>query len=236
MRWNLLAATAVMLGSVACTHEEAAKEAPKEAAKEAAKQADCGQPATAAMVDSLLNPHAPGMEKTAPAQYQVCFQTSAGAFVVAVTRAWAPQGADRFYNLVRHGFFDGTRFFRVLPGFVVQFGISGNPAVSARWHEATIPDDPVTQHNLRGTITFATAGPNTRTTQLFINYADNTNLDSQGFAPFGRVVDGMDVVDRIYSGYGETPNQAMIQARGNAYLASAFPKLDSIAHATITSP
>jgi len=224
MRWNLLAATGVMLGSVACTHKEPESRRPAAA------------PPMVATADSLLDPNAPDMQTAAPATYQARFETSAGAFVVAVTRAWAPRGADRFYNLVRHGFFDGTRFFRVLPGFVVQFGISGNPTLSARWRDATIPDDPVAQHNLRGTLTFATAGPNTRTTQLFINYADNTNLDSQGFAPFGRVVEGMDVVDRIYSGYGEMPNQGLIQTRGNAYLAASFPKLDSIVHATITSP
>src|SRR5262249_9763888 len=152
---------------------------------------------------------------------------------VQVTRVWAPKGADRFYNLVKNGFFDGTRFFRVVPGFVVQFGLSDNPAVSARWHTASIPDDPVTQHNTRGTITFATAGPNTRTTQLFINFGDNTNLDSQGFAPFGKVVDGLEVVDKIYSGYGERPDQKLIESQGTAYLASQFPRLDSIAKATI---
>lgn len=222
MRWNLLAAGVVVLSGLACSHKETESRPP------------AATPPAAATADSLLDPNAPDMHAAAPATYQARFETSAGTFVVAVTRAWAPQGADRFYNLVRHGFFDGTRFFRVLPGFVVQFGISGNPTLSARWRDATIPDDPVTQHNRRGTITFATAGPNTRTTQLFINYADNTSLDSQGFAPFGRVVEGMDVVDRIYSGYGEMPNQNLIQARGNAYLASAFPKLDSIAHASIT--
>src|ERR1051325_9200628 len=167
---------------------------------------------------------------TAPASFHVRFETSAGAFVVEVTRAWAPPGADRLSELVRQG------FFRVVPGFVVQFGLSGDPAVSARWHAATIPDDPVTQHNTRGTLTFATAGPNTRTTQLFINYRDNIRLDGMGFAPLGRVVEGMDVVDHIYAGYGERPDQAQIEARGNAYLAAAFPRLDSITRATIVAP
>ena len=187
----------------------------------------------AAAGNAALDPQSAAMQSKAPDTFNAHFETSAGAFTVQVTRAWAPVGADRFYNLVKGGFFDGTRFFRVLPGFVVQFGLSGDPAVSARWHVASIPDDPVEQHNTRGTITFATAGPNTRTTQLFINFADNLNLDGQGFAPFGKVVDGMGVVDRIYSGYGERPDQGLIESQGDRYLASQFPKLDSIAKATI---
>ena len=178
----------------------------------------------------------PGGEAPAaavPARFQVRFETSAGAFVVDVTRAWAPRGADRLHELVRGGFYDGTRFFRVVPGFVVQFGLSGDPAVSARWRDARIPDEPVTQSNARGTLTFATAGPNTRTTQLFINYADNRRLDGMGFAPLGVVVEGMDVVDRIYAGYGEAPDQGLIESQGNAYLAAQFPRLDSIARATL---
>lgn len=176
---------------------------------------------------------AEALQTKAPDTFNTRFETSAGSFTVQVTRGWAPIGADRFYNLVKNGFFDGTRFFRVVPGFVVQFGLSGDPKVSARWHSASIPDDPVAQHNVRGTITFATAGPNTRTTQLFINFADNVMLDGQGFAPFGRVVDGMGVVDKIYSGYGERPDQGLIETQGNAYLAAQFPRLDSIAKATI---
>ena len=199
--------------------------------------AACGkadkQPQQTTVAGTPLDPRSPALQAKAPDSFNAHFETSAGAFTLQVTRAWAPLGADRFYNLVKNGFFDGTRFFRVLPGFVVQFGLSGNPMVSARWHTAAIPDDPVEQHNTRGTLTFATAGPNTRTTQLFINFGDNTNLDSQGFAPFGKVVDGMNVVDRIYSGYGERPSQEMIEAQGNAYLASQFPRLDSIAKATI---
>lgn len=172
-------------------------------------------------------------DSTAPATYQVRFKTSAGTFVVEITRAWAPLGADRLYTLVRQGFFDGTRFFRVVPGFVVQFGLSRSAAVSAQWHAAVIPDDPVTQHNVRGTVTFATAGPHSRTTQIFVNYGDNTRLDAMGFAPIGRVVQGMEVVDRLYAGYGERPDQGAIEAMGNSYLASRYPKLDSIARATI---
>ena len=199
--------------------------------------AACGKdnkpPQQPAATNPLLNPQSPAMQAKAPETFNARFETSAGAFTVQVTRVWAPLGADRFYNLVKNGFFDGTRFFRVVPGFVVQFGLSGDPAISARWHLASIPDDPVQQHNTRGTITFATAGPNTRTTQLFINFADNLNLDGMGFSPFGKVVDGMGVVDKIYSGYGERPDQGLIEGRGNAYLASQFPKLDSITKATI---
>jgi cyclophilin family peptidyl-prolyl cis-trans isomerase len=199
--------------------------------------AACGKdnkpPQQAAATNPLLNPQSQALQARAPETFNARFETSAGAFTVQVTRAWAPGGADRFYNLVKNGFFDGTRFFRVVPGFVVQFGLSGDPAISARWRLASIPDDPVQQHNTRGTLTFATAGPNTRTTQLFINFADNLNLDGMGFSPFGKVVDGLDVVDKIYAGYGERPDQGLIEGRGNAYLAAQFPKLDSIAKATI---
>src|SRR6476659_7364832 len=150
----------------------------------------------------LDNPAA--LREQAPATYKVKFDTSKGAFVVEVTRAWAPKGADRFYNLVKNGFYDNVRFFRVISGFMVQFGINGNPGTMARWRTAQIGDDPVTQSNKRGTITFATAGPNTRTSQVFINFADNTNLDGMGFAPFGRVVSGMkEVVDTLNPEYGE---------------------------------
>lgn len=194
------------------------------------------QPATPPATGTALDPASPQMQVTAPATYRARFETSAGGFTVEVTRAWAPLGADRLYNLVRNGFYDGARFFRVLPGFVVQFGLPASPAVAARWHAASIPDDPVLQRNVRGTLTFATAGPATRTTQLFINLGDNLPLDSQGFSPIGRVVDGMDVVDRIYAGYGEQPDQGMIETRGNAYLQAQFPRLDSIARATIVTP
>jgi peptidyl-prolyl cis-trans isomerase A (cyclophilin A) len=193
-------------------------------------------PAAAGSMNALLDPGSAEMRATAPATYRARFETSAGAFVVEVTRAWAPGGADRLYNLVRHGFYDGGRFFRVVPGFVVQFGLSRDPATSARWRPATIPDDPVTQRNTRGTLTFATGGPNTRTTQLFINYADNSRLDAMGFAPLGKVVEGMEVVDRIYPGYGQAPDQGLIQTQGNAYLAAQFPQLDTIARAVIVAP
>ncbi len=186
---------------------------------------------------NLANPAT--LKEPAPATYKAKFETSKGVFVIQVTRAWAPQGADRFYNLVKNGFFDNVRFFRVISGFMVQFGINGDPALSAKWRDANIRDDRVTQSNKRGMITFATAGPNTRTTQVFINFADNTNLDGMGFAPFGKVVSGMNVVDALYAGYGEGaprgagPDQGRLQTEGNAYLAKEFPRMDFVKKATI---
>jgi peptidyl-prolyl cis-trans isomerase A (cyclophilin A) len=175
----------------------------------------------------------------APASYKVKFDTSKGPFVVQVTRAWAPQGADRFYNLVKSGFYDNVRFFRVISGFMVQFGISGDPTVMAGWRNAPIKDDPVTQSNKRGYITFAMAGPNTRTSQVFINFADNARLDGSGFAPFGRVVSGLEVVDTFNAEYGEGaprgngPDQGRLQSEGNAYLTKSFPRMDFVKKATI---
>jgi cyclophilin family peptidyl-prolyl cis-trans isomerase len=185
----------------------------------------------AAATGSLKNPAS--LTEKAPDTYKANFDTSAGAFVVEVHRAWAPLGADRFYNLVKNGFFDNTRFFRVVPNFMVQFGLNGDPTVQSVWRTANLKDDPVKESNKKGYITFATAGPNTRTTQVFINFKDNAGLDSQGFAPFGQVTSGMDVVDKITSQYGESPNQGRIQAEGNAYLTKDFPKLDYIKKATI---
>jgi peptidyl-prolyl cis-trans isomerase A (cyclophilin A) len=182
---------------------------------------------------------APAVERagvaTPPADsFRVTFETSRGPFVVAITRAWAPRGADRFRELVQSGFFDGDRFFRVVPGFVAQFGINDNAKLNDRWDEKRIVDDSVTQTNARGTIVFATEGRNTRTHQLFINLADNARLDRLGFSPIGRVVEGMAVVDSLYGGYGDTPEQHFIQTMGNAYLARMFPKLDYIKTATVT--
>jgi peptidyl-prolyl cis-trans isomerase A (cyclophilin A) len=178
------------------------------------------------------------LKDVAPATFRANFETSAGVFVVEVTRAWAPRGADRFFNLVKYGYFDGTRFFRVVRNFMVQFGINGDPKLNAVWREANIPDDPVSQSNQRGFITFATSGPNSRTTQVFINFKDNAGLDSQGFAPFGQVVTGMEVVDKLNGEYGEQPSQAQpqIQSGGNAFLAKNFPRLDYIKKATILKP
>jgi peptidyl-prolyl cis-trans isomerase A (cyclophilin A) len=187
---------------------------------------------------NLANPAA--LTEKAPATYKANFDTSKGAVVIQVTRAWAPNGADRFYNLVKNGFYDDARFFRVIEGFMVQFGINGDPKVSTPWREARIPDDKGTQSNKRGYITFATSGVNSRTTQVFLNFADNGSLDSQGFSPFGRVIgNGMNVVDSLYSGYGEGapsgrgPNQGRVQMEGNAYLTKDFPKLDYVKKATI---
>ena len=173
------------------------------------------------------------LKEVAPATYRAAFDTTAGRFVVEVQRAWAPKGADRFYNLVKHGYYNGCRFFRVIPNFMVQFGINGDPRVQAAWRNANLTDDPVTQSNKRGTITFATAGPNSRTTQVFINFRDNAGLDKDGFAPFGQVVTGLDVVDKINAEYREQPDQGRIQTQGNAYLTKAFPKLDYIKSAAI---
>jgi peptidyl-prolyl cis-trans isomerase A (cyclophilin A) len=193
--------------------------------------------AAPAYSQNLGNPAA--LKEQAPPVYKVEFDTSKGPFVIEVHRDWAPNGADRFYNLVKNGFYDDVRFFRVIEGFMAQFGVNGDPKVSAAWRDARIKDDPVKVSNKRTFVTFATAGPNTRTTQVFVNYGDNSNLDSQGFSPFGQVVSGMKVVDSLYGGYGEGapggrgPNQARVQSDGNAYLASAFPNLDYVKKATI---
>jgi peptidyl-prolyl cis-trans isomerase A (cyclophilin A) len=190
-----------------------------------------------AMSQALMNPAS--LTEQAPPVYKAKFDTSKGAFEIQVHRDWAPAGADRFYNLVKNGFFDNTRFFRVVSGFMVQFGLNGDPSVSAQWRQARIRDDQVKQSNTRGMVTFATAGPNTRTTQVFINFGDNNRLDGMGFAPFGQVVSGMNVVDALYSGYGEGapggsgPEQGRIQQEGNAYLTKDFAKLDYIKKATI---
>jgi peptidyl-prolyl cis-trans isomerase A (cyclophilin A) len=169
----------------------------------------------------------------APDVYRVKFETSKGDFTIEVTKAWAPLGAARFYTLVQRKFYDNARFFRVISGFMVQFGLPADPAVAAAWVNRTLRDDKVTQSNGRGMITYAMAGPNTRTTQVFINFANNASLNSQGFAPFGKVVEGMEVVDQLYSGYGESPEQGAIQQQGNKYLEARFPKLDFIKTARI---
>lgn len=179
----------------------------------------------------------------APALYRARFETNEGDFVIEVHRDWAPNGADRFYNLVSNGYFDGVRFFRVIDGFMAQFGINGDPEVAADLRTLTIPDDPVVEGNTRGRVTFAMSSlPNSRTSQIFINFADNSRLDASGFAAFGEVVEGMEVVDALYSGYGEGapsgagPDQGAIQSQGNAYLEAQFPELDYVEQAAITEP
>lgn len=178
------------------------------------------------------------LDARAPARFAVELDTTAGPITIDVHRAWSPHGADRFYNLVRAGYYDDVAFFRVISGFMAQCGIHGRPDVSRVWQDASIPDDPVVQHNTRGYVSFATAGPDTRTTQFFINFGDNSSLDATGFSPFGRVRD-MTAVDALESRYGEGapsglgPDQARIQAEGNAYLRAQFPDLDYIQHARI---
>lgn len=236
MRTFLLAA----LLAAGCT---GAEEAPVPAP--APKPAPVVEPAPAAREWKLPETANPALTdpslatEKAPDRYKARFETTKGTFVVDVHRDWAPNGADRFYNLVKIGFFDEARFFRAIDGFMVQFGISGYPEVNTKWREATIEDDPVVQSNTRGRISFATSGPNSRTGQVFINFGDNSKLDPMGFAAFGEVIEGMDVVDSLYKGYGEGaprgrgPDQGRLQARGNAYLDRDFPKLDGVVKATI---
>jgi len=197
--------------------------------------ASAAAPAPAAAKPSLKDPAS--VKAKAPETFQAKFETTQGDFVVSVTRAWSPNGADRFYTLVKNGFFDGVKFFRVVPGFVVQFGIHGDPALASLWLESNIQDDSVVSSNKRGYITFAkSSAPNSRSTQIFINLQDNTRLDGMGFAPFGKIDDaGMAIVDKLYGGYGETLTQLQqqIAAQGNAFLEKSYPKLDAIKKATI---
>ena len=187
---------------------------------------------TASQSGTLTDPSQ--FTETAPALFRARFETSKGPFVIEVHRDWAPIGADRFYNLVKNGFYDGTRFFRVRPGFMAQFGLNGNPDIQRPWQMAFLRDDPVTQKNLRGFVTFTTEGrPQSRFTQIFINYADNSRLDADGFAPFGQVVSGMDVVDKLFSPGETQPDQRRILREGNEYLQKEFPKLDFVKKATI---
>ena len=223
----LLAVSVLAFSQTSTTQTPAAK--PKSSTTAAAPK-----PAASPYDRTLLKPSL--LKDKAPDTFQVKFDTTRGEFTVTVTRAWAPLGADRFYNLVKHHYFDGARFFRVMPNFMAQFGISAYPPVNAAWDNATIKDDPVTQKNTRGMLTFAkTERPNSRTTQLFINFKDNTFLDPQGFAPFG-VVDGkgMNVVEMFYDQYGDTSNnEEEMEKGGEKAIAAKWPKLDSIKSATI---
>lgn len=181
---------------------------------------------------ALLNPAL--AKATAPPVYNVVFNTSKGDVTFEVHRDWAPNGADRFYNLVKIGFFDGAPFFRLVPGFVVQWGMNPNPAVNKVWANANIKDDGVKESNKPGYLTFAqTSQPNSRSTQLFINFKDNGRLDAMGFAPIGKIVDGMDVVEKFYAGYGEAPDQQALQEQGKAYYEKNFPQLDIIKTAKV---
>lgn len=187
--------------------------------------------------------HPATLHAKAPDVFQVKFVTTKGDFVIEATRAWAPNGVDRFYNLVKHGYFNGVSFYRVVPNFIVQFGVSPDPKITAAWNEATIKDDPVKGHNAAGFVTYAMGGPNSRSNQLFINFADNSGqLDSMGFAPIGQVTSGMDVVKNLYSGYGEIadlggsgPSQTRAMEGGKAYLDKNYPNLDSIKSTEIIS-
>lgn len=170
----------------------------------------------------------------APETFKVKFETTQGDFTLQVNRSWAPIGVDRFHELVQAGFYDNSKFFRVVPNFVVQFGLAADPAVTAKWRASNLKDDPPLESNKKGRITFATAGPHTRTTQVFINLRDNDFLDNQGFSAFGEVVEGMSVVEKLYSGYGDNgPNQGRITQMGNAYIEANFPKIDGITKATV---
>ncbi|BDC51233.1 hypothetical protein F183_A35490 [Bryobacterales bacterium F-183] len=214
-----------------------ATKAPATKAPAAAKPPVAAKPKPAVAPAKVGNLMSPGtLNAQAPESYKVKFTTPKGDVLIQVTRAWSPLGADRFYNLVRAGFFNDAYFFRIVPGFVTQFGIHSNPQISKVWRAANLPDDPVRESNKRGTLSFATAGPNTRTTQIFINLADNPRLDGMGFSPFGSVIEGMDVVDKLYSGYGEQPQQGLIQEQGGAYLKKEFPMMDRIIASVIADP
>lgn len=196
-------------------------------------------PAPAAIPEALLDPAK--LTETAPATYKVNFKTTKGDFVVQVTRDWAPNGADRFFNLVKNGYYKDIAFFRVVEGFMAQFGIHGSPKLNEVWRNASIQDDAPKASNTRGKITFATRGPNTRTVQLFINFGDNARLDGMGFSPFGEVVSGMEIVDALYNGYGEGaprgkgPDQGRLQNEGNTYLKAEFGKMDYLVSADIVN-
>lgn len=231
-KFAAIAAALLLSTAAACKPEPEQAPASQEKPSAAA-------PAKEAKTDmsTLLNPSK--LTEQAPASFKVLFKTTKGDFTLEINRDWSPLGADRFYNLVKSGYFTDIAFFRVIGGFMAQFGIHGDPAVSAAWRGARIQDDPVKQSNKRGYISYAMAGPNTRTTQLFINFGDNSQLDSMGFSPFGKVVSGMEIVDAIYNGYGEGapngrgPDQGRVQAQGGAYLKADFPKLDYIKSASV---
>jgi peptidyl-prolyl cis-trans isomerase A (cyclophilin A) len=247
-RYVLFFAFLLVVFSVSCAEKETEvpkKEEIKEVEPPEVKQEPEVKPPTeveppaetSGVNPALLDPSL--AKDRAPDRFHARFDTTKGPFTVEVDRSLSPLGADRFFNLVKIGFFEDIALFRVLDGFVVQFGISGNPEINEKWSAARIKDEPVKASNLKAYITYAKGGKDTRTTQLFINLADNTNLDQMGFPPFGKVVEGMTVVESFFSGYGEGaprgrgPSQGLIQSQGNKYLKSQFPKLDYIEKATI---
>lgn len=241
-RVHWLIAGLLLASTVSLSGQPPQGEAPKNPPAKSTAPAKEAVPAAqhAAFDKALLTPSA--LQEKAPDTYDVKFTTTKGEFTVRVTRAWAPLGADRFYNLVKHHFYDGASFFRALEGFVAQFGISAHPQVSAAWSKAVIKDDPVKQSNKNSFITYAIGGPNTRTTQVFINLGNNSRLDADGFAPFGQVIEGMTTVVQLYTGYGDGPprgrgpEQDKIEQQGKPYLDKGWPKLDSIQTAVIVSP
>jgi cyclophilin family peptidyl-prolyl cis-trans isomerase len=199
--------------------------------------------ATCGQAQPLRDPKNELWKRPAPEIYRVKIDTNKGSFTLEVTRALAPLGADRFYHLVASGFYDDSRFYRVIAGRFAQFGIAGNPQVAQVWRSESFPDDPVRATNTRGTFAFAMTGPNARTTQIYINVTDQPRQDADGFAPFGKVVEGMDVVDKLYSGYGETSGggmrggkQGKLFEEGNAFLDREFPLLDKLQRARLTAP
>jgi peptidyl-prolyl cis-trans isomerase A (cyclophilin A) len=240
LAWLFLCALAIAAPAIAAA-QASTSSSQSTAPKNAVKTGPASSAPRTGSDPALLHPAT--LKAQAPDVYEVKFVTSKGDFVVEVTRAWAPLGADRFYNLVKHGFFTNASFFRVVPGFVVQFGISADPKISAAWETGNIKDDPVRASNKMGYLTYAMGGRNTRTTQVFINLRDNSSsLDSMGFAPFGQVTSGMDVVAQLYSGYGDLPemggrgpSEDAIAKGGKAYLDKNFPMLDSIKAATVNS-
>lgn len=251
-RCAALVAVALVSTLVACGEAEVAEEPATEgegaAAVEEAPPTKPAEEAPKAAASSLPEGANPALtnpalaSEQAPETFDVKFDTTEGDFTVRFHREWAPNGVDRLYNLVKIGYFDDVAFFRAVDNFMVQFGISGHPEVNAAWREATIQDDPVVKSNTKGMVTFAKTGaPNSRSTQLYINYGDNSKLDKMGFAPIGEVVEGMDVVESLYTGYGDGPpmgrgpNQGLIQSKGNAYLKEKFPELDYIESAEIVS-
>src|SRR5271170_2986736 len=236
--WTMIAA--VLLLAAAPVNDALAQATPAQAPAQSKTGGTSASRPASPYDRALLRP--PLLVAKAPASYQVKFTTTKGDFVISVTRAWAPLGADRFYNLVRHHFYDNTTFFRVLRGFVVQWGISAYPPVTAAWEHAPIKDDPVVQSNQRGYLTYAMGGANTRTTQVFVNLVDNKRLDGMGFSAFGQVTEGMEVVEALYAGYGEGapdgqgPEQDKIEKLGKSYLDKNFAQLDSIKTTTLILP